>query len=265
MTFEGNTTYSLLVGLGGLGGSLASNYPIQSSGGNSYFKNGSVTYTAGGGTVLPATSSPNTGFQNSSGGMAYVSPAGSSTPTGFTGGGGGGGGGQWNLGKSLAGGNTGGTGGSYYSANAGVTGNTSFYSNPSGGVYSYYGGTGGSSYFTTTSSGVSTPFNSNVITQVGGGGGAATATSGSIYYSGYAGLGYGGAQGSNGAAYGWANNANNNSYSQYTLSGGSSTIAGPTGLQGGYGAGGGGGYPSGNTGGFGGNGTVIIWWDNNTQ
>jgi hypothetical protein len=143
-----------------------------------------------------------------------------------------------------------------------VKGSSSSYGNVStSGAFDAYGGKGGASKFIS----VSTPFNSTTSMNFGGGGGAATYyKSSGYYYGGAAGLGSGGLVGSFSTYQG---NANNNSYSKYTISSTSSSSPGPTGIGAGYGAGGGATYYNTSnlqapTGGFGGNGCVIIYWDN---
>jgi len=260
-----NTTYNLSVGQGGRGGATSNTTPIQSGGGASYFKKGTVLYTAGGGTVAAPLST--NGFQNSSGGIASINSG--PAPSGFTAGGGGGGGGEINLRTKTQYG-TGGTGGSYNATtNPGVKGGNAYYQDAQNGE-ARVGGNGGNSYFTK----VSTPFNSTYSTTPVGGGGSATLnytpdTKEAAFYSAFAGFGTGGAQQTevNTKYTGWAPNANNNSYSSYTVSSGNSTTKGPTGLAGGYGAGGGGAVDAVNqsalkgcTGGVGGNGVVMIYW-----
>jgi hypothetical protein len=250
VSFTGNTSYSFAVGQGGLGGGTSDTVSIQSSGNNSYFLNGAVYYNANGGNVTAPDTL--TGVVYSIGGSVNVSN--NSSPIGLTGGGGGGGGGEigyvgsWTYAA-------GGTGGSWNSINPGVAGSSA--------VASYKGGTGGNSYFKT----VSSPFLDGSTTTPVGGGGAGGSYVDSPLTSGTAGLGSGGFPYYTTKYNGWGCNANNNSYTQYTLSSGAYGVVGPTGPAYGYGAGGGATYnTSGDgtyfTGGNGGNGVVMIYWDN---
>ena len=267
LTLAASNPYKFAVGQGGNGGNTYINNLTQTSGANSYFTNGTVSYTAGGGTVTsPTASTTNIGFQNSSGGNVKIN---GTAPAGFIGGGGGGGGGNAQITSvSYLMQGTGGTGGSNYNGlNFGQTGSTAFYTTNSLQNSLWVGGAGGYSYFQNSSGGVSTPFSSSVTSMPvgGGGGGGYYITDGTGYWCGNAGQGSGGQSISSG--YGWAPNANNNSYSEINLSSGGSGIPGPTGIQYGYGAGGGSPYTnfasvSPSTGGFGGNGVVIIYWDN---
>ena len=244
LTLTGNTSYSFGVGQGGLGGTK------QSSGNTSYFNNGSSAYNAGGGTVTAPDST--SGVQTSSGGNVTLS-SGGIAPSGFVGGGGGGGGGEQNIvdPQSFTQG-AGGAGGSYYGENEGDAGTAVAVTNNQ-----WVGGVGGNSYFQTLSNGVSVPFSTSPTMKVGGGG-AGGQIPNSTFNCGYAGNGLGGATNSNG--YGYIANANNNSYTV-------NTVSADTYIPGGYGAGGGGAYNNSTnstpcTDGYGGNGTVIIYWDN---
>ena len=291
LSLTGNTAYSFGVGQGGFGGlstTQPTTQPVQSPGNISWFKNGSDYYNAGGGTLNTYTTTNLVGFKTSDGGSVTTTIAsGSSVPPNFIGGGGGGGGGECNYNDaSSTPSYVGGTGGSYYTAgtntNSGAAGSSSFYTSVNSNQQLYWkGGAGGNAYFQNLSLGVSTPFLTNKLTPVGGGGGGASAYSvpgNSLwFYWGYAGLGYAGAgyagigsgvpPGNGNNAYGYGSNANNNAYSQYTISGASNINPGPTGPAYGYGAGGGGAYNNASntpacTGGFGGNGVVMIYWDN---
>jgi len=258
LTLTANTKYNLAVGQGGVGGNTSDSISNQTRGNTSYFQNGTTYYNAGGGTLILTTTSSNPGFQNSSGGEASVSDG--STPSELTRGGGGGGGGGEPNNVTPSNQGTGGTGGSYNNniRNAGVNGEAAFYSNNQ-----YNGGAGGNSNFIS----VSTPFSSTTDYTVVGGGGAGGGAYASGFACGYAGVGYGGVTSlsTTSGYYGWLSNANNNSYSQYTIGSGNNSTIGPIGLAGGYGGGGGATYsgpkvtsPSAN--GYGGNGAVIIWW-----
>jgi len=257
INLTGLTTYQLVVGQGGKGGSS------QQTGTSSYFINNTNKYIAYGGSV--ASSLLTNGFINSSGGEVSITNNG---PSGWTGWGGGGGGGE----SSSDLGGTGGTGGSYNGSNPGQAGwqSYSYYSNSSGNSYSY-GGTGGKAYITSIPISFA-DVQSNITSMPGGGGGGAGTSivyykSSPQYFCGFAGRGIGGQISANSstAYYGSITNACNNSYSALNVTSSPSTASGKTGLAGGYGGGGGATYlaystTTAGTGGNGGNGCVIVWW-----
>ena len=270
----GGTNTSATYGNGGGGGSCITAtfnftagqlYPITAGVGGV----GGEDNTSGGASTLTYITTSGTVVHSAAGGSTALSPDGLivgnggsaskplTLPTNFAsyGGGGGGAGGFPSSQTAEYPGGVGGFGSS--DLNKGVDGSNNYY------VYAnnFYGGVGGRSGATS----IPLPFISSSTTMYVGGGGCGGSiyyyTTGgdgrNNYYNGAAGLGAGGV---NGATNTTICNANNNSHTTYT-------VTNKTGIAGGYGAGGGAtqsGDQSSDPGdqGFGGNGCVIIWWDN---